>query len=137
MTCVADSCCTKILDGSSSSQGHQGASITSTSPPQSTTTSSSITTTTTSASDVTTHSPLKPLNIMLCHHLLDHQLRILCRPPPDGTEFSELLNQITIKVIDFGHPGQFCFCVLVRKGFCVQSQNIHILTLNLFYRSNG
>jgi hypothetical protein len=43
---------------------------------------------------------------MICQRLSDHQLRLLCRPSLDSQEFAELLNQISIKVIDFGHPGK-------------------------------
>jgi hypothetical protein len=52
------------------------------------------------------HRDIKPLNIMLCQPLSDSQLRVLCQNSSDTPEFAELLGQICIKIIDFGHPGQ-------------------------------
>jgi serine/threonine protein kinase len=54
--------------------------------------------------DQVVHRDIKPLNIMLCNSLSDPQLLLLCRPSTDDAAFFKLLNEISIKVIDFGHP---------------------------------
>jgi hypothetical protein len=67
---------------------------------------------------------------MLCHPLSDDELLLLCRPPADSMEFLQLLNQISIKIIDFGHPGPlflFVDFVVVFFRFSISSAYLHIL----------